>query len=140
MSATAICGSCTCERVRFELKQPVNWVAHCHCSNCRRAHGAGSVTYAGAPRESLRFTAGEELLTRFEADTGSWRRFCSHCGSTLTFEGARWPGEVHVIVANLLEPLDKLPEGHAYSDRAPDWFPITDNLPCYGGDSGTEAI
>ncbi len=140
MSAGRVEGSCTCGRVRFEVALPTNWVAHCHCENCRRAHGAGFVTYAGVPKQALRFLAGEEHLTRFESDCKSSRRFCSKCGSSLLFEGERWPAEVHVIVANLLGPLDKLPAAHAYSDRAPDWCPITDELPRFGGASGTEPL
>jgi hypothetical protein len=140
MSASTVEGTCTCGKVRFELTLPTNWVAHCHCENCRRAHGAGFVTYAGIPKDAFRFLQGEEQLTRFESDSNSYRRFCSTCGSTLLFAGERWPDEVHVIVANLLGPLDKLPGAHAYSDRAPDWCPVTDELPRYGGSTGTEPL
>jgi len=98
------------------------------------------VTYAGVPRAAFRFTQGEELLTRFDSNCNSWRKFCSLCGSTLTFEGARWPDEIHAVVANLLDPLESAPGSHAYADRAPTWCPITDDLPRFGGASGTEPL
>lgn len=140
MSGSIVRGSCSCERVLFEVRQPAKWVAHCHCANCRRAHGAGFVTYAGFPGDALTFTQGEEELTPFETQTGATRQFCGHCGSTLTYASPRWEGEIHVIVANLLDPLESLPSAHAYADRAPDWCPITDGLPRFGGESGTKPL
>ena len=40
-------GHCLCGAVRFAAQLPSRWVAHCHCSRCQRAHGAGFVTWAG---------------------------------------------------------------------------------------------
>jgi len=140
MTDATVRGSCYCGRVTYEADLPTLWVGHCHCDNCRRAHGAGIVTYAGFPRESVRFTAGEAELTAFLTETEATRRFCSHCGSTISFEAPRWDGEIHLVLANLLDPVDKVPTGHAYSDRAPDWCPITDDLKRYGGETGTEPL
>lgn len=39
-------GSCLCGAVRFRASLPCKWVAHCHCTCCRRAHGAPLVTLA----------------------------------------------------------------------------------------------
>ena len=129
-----------CGRVRYEAELPTKWVAHCHCENCRRAHGAGLVTWAGFPTEKVRFVAGEAELVDYFTETEATRRFCGRCGSTLTYASPRWPDELHLAVANLLDPLDQLPAGHAYSDRSPDWCPIHDDLKRYGGESGTEPL
>ena len=40
-------GGCLCGDVHFALTFPSKWVAHCHCSLCRRAHGAAFVTWIG---------------------------------------------------------------------------------------------
>lgn len=137
----SIPGSCLCGTVRFEVEGEPRFVSHCHCENCRRAHGAGFVTYAGYREEECRLLAGSEDLAEFQqADTGSWRRFCQRCGSTLFFSGDRWAGEVHVAVANLDGELDRLPSAHAYADRSPAWCPISDGLPCYGGDDGNQPL
>ena len=37
-------GGCLCGDVRFTVDWPSKWIAHCHCSMCRRAHGAAYVT------------------------------------------------------------------------------------------------
>ena len=140
MNDGEVLGGCACGRVRLAARLPAKWVAHCHCENCRRAHGAGFVTYAGFPAEAVRVLEGEDQLTDFVSDTGATRRFCRRCGSTLSYASPRWPGELHLVRANLEGPLDQPPGGHAYADRAPDWCPITDALPRFGGASGVEPL
>jgi hypothetical protein len=81
-------GSCSCEAVQFELTPPSRFCAHCHCQNCRRAHGAAFVMFAGFKRDQVKLS-GTEALTRFETETGTIRSFCKRCGSTLFCEGPR---------------------------------------------------
>ncbi len=126
--------------MRYEASLPSKWVGHCHCETCRRAHGAGVVTYAGFEADQGRFVAGESDLRLYRSETGAVRRFCAHCGSTISYEGPRWASELHLTVANLLDPLDREPAGHAYADRAPDWCPILDELKRFGGESGVEPL
>jgi len=38
-------GGCSCGAVRYRVGMPPLWVAHCHCSMCRRAQGAAFVTW-----------------------------------------------------------------------------------------------
>lgn len=133
-------GSCYCRRIEFAVDLPARFVCHCHCDNCRRAHGAGFVTWAGFPAAQFRIERGADELVRFETETSAVRSFCRTCGTTLLYESPRWAGEVHVAVASLDDPLDRLPTLHAYADRSPDWCPITDDLPRYGGPSGTEPL
>jgi hypothetical protein len=61
MSGDVVPGRCLCGAVRFEVELPSTWCAHCHCSMCRRAHGAGFVTWVGFERSRVRVLAGEEL-------------------------------------------------------------------------------
>jgi hypothetical protein len=130
-------GGCYCGRVRFEVTLPSRFCSHCHCDNCRRAHGAAFVTWAGIRREQFRIAAGEESLVRYRTETGATRSFCRHCGSTLLYEGPRWPGEIHVALSNIDAPIDRLPAEHVYVDHKAAWFEISDSLPQFGGTSGT---
>ncbi len=50
-------GSCLRGEVVFEVTPPARVWAHWHCTNCRRANGAGLVTWAGDREEQVR--AGE---------------------------------------------------------------------------------
>ena len=53
-------GSCLCGAVRFTASLPSLVCAHCHCSMCRRNHGAGYVTWFAVPRAQLVIESGAE--------------------------------------------------------------------------------
>lgn len=134
--ATTYTGGCLCGAVRWAVDGEPKFVAHCHCSQCRRAHGAPLVTYAGFREEQFAVTAGPEHLKAFNSETGATRSFCSQCGSTLLFASPRWAGEVHVSLVSFDESRNLKPRGHFYVDHGASWFPITDDLPQYGGEDG----
>jgi len=133
-------GSCLCGTVRFKIDLPTRFCAHCHCDNCRRAHGAAFVTWFGVAGEQMRLVEGAATLQRYATATGARRSFCGRCGSTLFYEGPRWAGEVHVALANMLGPIDRKPDGHVYVDHRAAWWTIEDRLRRYGGKSGTEPL
>ena len=81
---------------------------------CRRAHGAAFVTWVGVAAERFEITAGADQLNCYRSSPAATRRFCRTCGSSLTFESTRWPGEVHVVLANLDGPIDREPDAHVY--------------------------
>ena len=136
--AERVQGGCLCGAVRFEARAPSRFCAHCHCGTCRRAHGAAFVTWLGLPTSGLTMLAGGDVLTRYRTETEATRSFCGRCGSTVFYEGPRWPGEVHVAMGCLDGVLDREPSAHAYVDHAAAWWRIDDDLPQYGGPNGTE--
>lgn len=106
---------------------------------CRRAHGAGVVTWASVPDGQLVMLA-DEALRHYASSPGGRRSFCGRCGTPLFFFAERWPGETHVALAAMLDPIDKAPAVHAfYSDRVP-WLTIDDHLPKRGGETGVEPL
>lgn len=128
MEAERARGRCLCGQVQFELTLPVKFNAHCHCSMCRAAHGAAFVTWVGVERDAFHLTQGAQDLVRHKSSEQASRSFCGTCGSTLLFESERWPGEVHVAFANLVDPVDRPPQAHVYfSDRVP-WVTLSDDL------------
>jgi hypothetical protein len=133
-------GSCYCGAIRFEANAPSKWVAHCHCVNCRRAHGAGVVTWAGFLAKQVELHDDGGRLSRYVTDTGATRSFCGRCGTPLFYEGPRWPDQIHVAVGAFDDPPDRAPQAHVFSDRAPEWLPILDDIQRLGGDSGTEPL
>lgn len=133
-------GSCYCGEVRFEATLPSKFCAHCHCDNCRRAHGAAFVTWVGFRNEQFRIVSGETRLGRYRTETEATRSFCTTCGTTLFFSSPRWGGETHVALANIHDPIDREPSAHVYFDRHPPWVTINDDLKRYGGESGKEAL
>ena len=123
-----VAGGCFCGAVRFAADMPSKWCAHCHCTMCRRIHGAGYVTWAGFERSRFRITSGEDQLHWYVSSPGARRGSCSICRSHLLFESQRWPDETHVVLAAFDGPIDRAPEAHAYYDQRVEWMPVDDTL------------
>ena len=68
-------GSCLCKRVRFEIQGRLGRSSHCHCSMCRKAHGAAFGTYAEVRNEHFKVVAGAELILRYRSSPGVERTF-----------------------------------------------------------------
>ena len=49
-----VTGSCFCGTVRYEVSGPFESMVNCHCSMCRKHHGAGFATYVSAPLKRFR--------------------------------------------------------------------------------------
>ena len=138
MSEDWIAGGCLCGAIKFEVKLPSKWCAHCHCSMCRRAHGAPYVTWVGFAREQFRLVEGTP--SRHRSSEAATRSFCGQCGSMLTFESTRWAGEVHVARAAIPGAIDHRPMAHVFFSDKADWVTVGDDLPKRGGKSGTEPL
>ena len=120
MVESELIGRCLCGRIRYRAEGAPLWVAHCHCASCRRATGAPVTTYAGFKAENFAYTAGEPA--RFASSEGVSRSFCRTCGTPLTYEGARWPGEVHVLVGKMDRPEAVTPTGEAFVEERLPWL------------------
>lgn len=126
-------GSCLCGGVQYEINGPLTGVINCHCSICRKAHGAAFRTRAAVRKADFRWISGEELLTFYASSPGNDRGFCRVCGtpmlSVLDYD------QEHFGLP--LGPLDDDPGVRARANihvasKAP-WFDITDGLPQYPG-------
>ncbi len=131
-SENTVEGGCLCGAVRFSLKLPSKWCAHCHCSMCRRQHGAGYVTWVGFESNHFKLLNGEQL-SWYESSPGARRGFCSTCGSSMLFESDRWAGEMHVALACLDGPIDSKPQAHAFYNSHINWMPVDDALQIFNG-------
>jgi hypothetical protein len=100
---------------------------------CRRAHGAGYVTWIGFAADHFRLLEGEERLQWSESSPGARRGFCGSCGSTMLFESKRWAGETHVALACIDDPVDRTPQAHVFFDSHVDWIPIDETLKVFSG-------
>ena len=130
MSAAATAsGSCLCGAVGFVATLPSRWVAHCHCTRCRRAHGAAFVTWVGFDADRVEIRDAQARLAWHRAEGGGERGFCSSCGSTLFFRSPKWAGELHIVLANVDGPVDRAPQAHVYYDTHVDWVHLEDALP-----------
>ena len=139
-SRRAVPGGCLCGAVRFEIELPTVFCGHCHCSMCRRAHGASFVTWIVVPHERFRLVAGAERLVRYRSSEHGTRTFCAACGSTLFCESTHQPAVIDIVRANLEGEIDRAPEAHFYFDDRASWTAVADDLPRFGGKTGLEPL
>jgi hypothetical protein len=115
-------GGCLCGAVRYRIGVPPLWVAHCHCSMCRRAQGAAFVTWVGTAEARFSLESGADALRSYRSSPLATRSFCGQCGTPLLFQSSRWPGEVHVTLATLDDASGLAPQAHAYWGGHVDWL------------------
>jgi hypothetical protein len=124
-------GRCLCGDIRFHAQLPSLWVAHCHCTLCRRSAGAAFVTWVGLDEQRCRIDDPQRCLRWYHSSARAERGFCSQCGSSLFFRSPRWPGQLHVTLASFDGPVDRAPQAHVFWDTHVDWVQLDpgDGLP-----------
>ena len=116
-------GSCLCGGIRFEVDSFEPRTGNCHCSMCRKFHGAAFATIAEAKRENFRWTA---------ASNGTTRRFCSNCGSSLTFASPRQDTQlVEISLGCFDDEVPVRPDAHIFVASGAAWARPDDDLPQY---------
>jgi hypothetical protein len=120
--------SCLCGAVAWELGGPFTSMTHCHCSMCRKAHGAAFSTIASARREQFHWLAGVDLIARYRSSAALTRNFCARCGSVVPGEGP--DGEDMDLPAGCFDddPVTR-PSRHIFVASKAPWDPIEDDLP-----------
>lgn len=123
----AIKGGCLCGRVRYEVSGPLSDSSHCHCSMCRRQHGAAFATYAQLNPGDFKWTSGADLVKVFETSADAGWCFCSECGSSLAGTDH---GKITAITLGTVEGDPGIqPESHIFAGSRARWDEINDDLP-----------
>lgn len=135
-----VSGGCLCGAVRFAVKFPSLACVHCHCSMCRRNHGAAYVTWVAVPRKQLSLERGDGELVRYESSEHGSRAFCRRCGTSLFCENTQHPDRVDIPLAQLDGPIDRAPQLHVFFDSGAPWAEVADQLPRLGGKTGLELL
>jgi len=138
-STESYTGSCLCGAVRFSLRPPTTFCGHCHCSMCRRNHGAGFVTWFAVPKSQFTLEAGDDLET-YQSSPHGTRSFCRRCGSSLFCEIDHAPDLIDVVLASMHGAIDRAPSCHIFFEDRVEWMPVNDGLPRLGGKTGMEPI
>ncbi len=113
-------GSCHCRRVRFSVSGDPKFVTRCHCDSCRRTTGAAFSTWAGFTAEQVRWQGDPPAV--YASSPGVRRKHCSACGTPLSFESDRWPGEVHFLIGVFADPAIYTPSSDYQKDEALPWI------------------
>jgi hypothetical protein len=122
-------GSCLCGQVRFELTGPAQFINHCHCSMCRKVHGAAFGSFLHTHGTGFRWLSGESLIQKYQSSPlENYRASCGLCGSNMP---VLEDGGAHVIIP--AGALDNDPEVrpivHIHTASKAAGYEITDELP-----------
>jgi len=129
MSKSVITGRCCCGDIGFEMLGPEKFACFCYCKSCQRAAGAPVVAWATYDRKTFAVTRGEMHWHR--SSPGVTRGVCSNCGSSVTYENDKRPGEIDVTLNCLDKPGAPVPRAHIWTEDKQPWFHIGDDLPVY---------
>jgi hypothetical protein len=122
----AIGGSCLCGTLQYEIDGPFTIMMNCHCSMCRKHHGAPFATFAGASRKGFRWISGEDAVQDFPSSEHGKRSFCRTCG---TVAPLFMQGMVVVPVGTLDGDPAMRVTAHIFVGSKAPWYEITDKLP-----------
>jgi hypothetical protein len=137
-------GRCLCGAVQYEIAGPFTLMMNCHCSMCRKHHGASFATFVAAPPSGFRWIAGEDAIASYRSSEHGRRSFCRRCGSvtpTLMPDA----GLAIAPAGNLDGDLGITPQLHTFVGSKAPYYTITDSLPQheampqeFGGGTGVE--
>lgn len=124
-------GSCLCTAISYELLTTPKAVSHCHCSHCRKGHGAAFASYGSVPRNALRILNGTGHITTYSSSESVLREFCAQCGSTLFW--SRSQGEfsdwVSIALGTLDTPFTPQQQKHVYVASRVHWYTPSNSPP-----------
>ena len=120
-------GHCECKRVSYEANCEVSDLSHCHCSQCRRLHGAAYATFAGVDANKFRYRSGEEELKTYASSHDHDRVFCGNCGSNILVSVEGFPDFLYLCMGGV-DGNPSLPEAyHIFVGSKAPWHEITDD-------------
>ena len=132
-------GQCLCGAIKYQVDAIGPKMGHCHCSMCRKFHGAAFATYGEATKTNFKWLEGAHLLKAFKAPNGTVRQFCENCGSSMTFQAATGIDDVVEFSLGTLDSyLDAKPDVHIYTESKASWYDISDALPQFKAGRGGE--
>jgi hypothetical protein len=114
-------GSCMCGEVAYVIHGKAGEISHCHCTTCRKAHGAAFSSVVSVQIDDFEFTSGKNLIKCYQSSPDKVRCFCSNCGSHIY---AHRKGQKHYILR--LGTLDDDPKvkskNHIWVSLKASWY------------------
>ncbi len=126
-------GSCLCGKVEYEVELYPEKTFNCHCSFCRKAHGAAFVTLTLAKGESLNIKKGLDCLKEHKNDLGGYRTFCSNCGTRLMNYAPDKKMYLSIALSTVDTPVEFKPIAHANTESKASWHEPYSGIYCFSG-------
>jgi hypothetical protein len=121
-----ITGDCLCGAISWQVDGALDAMTHCHCSRCRKIHGAAFATYVNAASDSFHWLSERDAITSYESSPGFVRVFCGICGSVAPDVFSK--GRMALPVGCLNEDPVVRPMAHIFASSKAAWHNIDDTL------------
>ncbi|MFJ3486744.1 GFA family protein [Pseudomonas sp. NPDC090202] len=120
-------GGCHCGHLRYRFEAPLQDIAHCHCSICRRTSGGIVVTWITVPIGAFEWLAGSP--TAYDSGPTCVRYFCGNCGAQVALFSRNSPHTLDVTIATLDQPEQAPAERHIWTVSRLPWLHLDTHLP-----------
>ena len=121
-------GTCLCGSIQWTIKGHPTAAYNCHCSMCRKAHGAAFATYYLVGAEDFQWDSDIKTLQEYQSTPELKRSFCSDCGSIVPNHSDS--DKIVYVPAGSHDDGDAA-KAHIFTASKAPWHEITDNLPQY---------
>lgn len=115
---------CQCGAVTFEFDKDPDFVALCHCLDCKKASGGEAATWFSVAEDDFTLLTGTPKPFRSIANSGKslQRNFCPECAARLyTSKLESFPGQVFVQLGSLDRPELIAPKVEMFTKRRLAW-------------------
>ena len=127
-------GRCGCGTVRYEVSGELSEYCHCHCSICRRIHGAAFVSWGTVSRAEFKYLSGEDHLKIYPFSDRADSIFCDTCGSTVLVDFKTEVDRLYITLGPVDGDIKCPPTGfHQFAGSKAPWYKICDDLPQHDG-------
>jgi len=120
-------GGCQCGALRYQFEAPLQDIAHCHCSICRRSTGGIVTTWITVPLMRFRWLAGTPR--EYTSSASCTRSFCPTCGAHLTLFTTLSPHSLDITIATLDQPELAPADRHIWVQSRLPWLQLDPQLP-----------
>jgi hypothetical protein len=119
-------GRCECGKVSYQVDGDIHDYSHCHCSQCRRLHGAAFASFGGVKRAEFSYLSGHTEVKSYASSASHDRLFCENCGSNILVALDDEPDDYYLSMGSI-DGNPALPEGyHIFVGSKAPWYTITD--------------
>jgi hypothetical protein len=121
-------GGCLCGRVHYRILNTPGPLIYCHCSQCRKAQGAGFAANVPVPRANFEVTKGADYIKAYQSSKDKTRYFCEKCSSPL-YSYLREASNYRIRAGSLDDAPDLSPGAHIFVASKANWVTFNDDLP-----------
>ena len=124
-------GHCECGRIRYQVDASIDDFSHCHCSQCRRLHGAAFATLAGVAADKFRYITGQSDTRVYASSESHERVFCGNCGSNILVALEDEPESLYLSMSAVDGDPPRPAGYHIFVGSKATWYEINDDLAQY---------